>query len=451
MINLLEASDLDSILSRLTSLEVSNLDLLNRIVALEGEVAPPPPPPPTTGVFEVGEGKQYLTLASVPWESLKPGDEVKLYYKNTPYKEKLLLSQSGTEALPIKFTGILGPNNEKPIIDGTNATTRANQPYVSISHQDRSVVQVSYRQGQSYGTKPKNIVISNIEFSGGYRENDTSPRTYVAADGSTRSYSFNATGLWIERGENITVQDCVFTNNGNGFFVSSGDEEALVSRNIKFLNCHSYDNGNVGRDREHNAYCAALGMIYENCTIGNLRAGAIGSGLKDRSAGTIIKGCNLQGGAIFLDLVDAEDSVHLVALDPLYRDTLVENCIFTNIHPDGATIVHYGGDTGVFSNYRKGKLTFRNNNLSIKADQAQRWRTILFRVDTNDESVDMENCNIVVTPSIVGQPKTNLCLMQANGILNILSGNFVTTGWAPFRDGVTITGTVNNASSITNT
>ncbi len=61
----------------------------------------------------------------MPWESLTAGDTVLIYYRATPYKEKCVICRVGTPAAPITVRGVLGPNGERPVIDGNGATTRA--------------------------------------------------------------------------------------------------------------------------------------------------------------------------------------------------------------------------------------------------------------------------------------------------------------------------------------
>src|SRR5512133_3893199 len=51
--------------------------------------------------YEVGPGKAYQNLNDVPWETLGPGDSVRVHWRSTPYKEKVLISSQGTATDPI--------------------------------------------------------------------------------------------------------------------------------------------------------------------------------------------------------------------------------------------------------------------------------------------------------------------------------------------------------------
>lgn len=82
--------------------------------------------PAFAAVYEVREGTALDTIAEVPWATLMPGDTVLIHWRSTPYKEKWVICRQGTEAQPITIRGVLGPNGERPVIDGNGATTPTN-------------------------------------------------------------------------------------------------------------------------------------------------------------------------------------------------------------------------------------------------------------------------------------------------------------------------------------
>ena len=88
----------------------------------------------------------------------------------------------------------------------------------------------------------------------------------------------------------------------------------------------------------------------------------------------------------------------------MYGNVLIEPAAAGN-----RQIVHYGGDNGTTSKYRKGTLFFYQNTLvSTRTD-----RTTLFRLSTNDEHADARN-NIFYPSAHTG---SNLSLLDATGIL----------------------------------
>ncbi len=159
----------------------------------------------------------------------------------------------------------------------------------------------------------------------------------------------------------------------------------------------------------------------------------MGNNLKDRSAGTIVRYNWIEGGNRQLDLVDGEDT-GIIRNDPRYRETHVYGN--TLVEPDAAgnrQIVHYGGDSGTTTSYRKGTLYFYNNTVvSNRTD-----RTTLFRLSTNEERCDARN-NIFYVAIAAGN---TLSLLDSTGILDF-SHNWLKPGWVNTFG--TLAGTVNN-------
>jgi hypothetical protein len=374
-----------------------------------------------SNIYEVGPNKPYASIGAVPWESLQAGDTVLIYYRSTPYKEKWVLCRQGTASSPITVRGVAGPNGELPIIDGNGATTRA---ALSYWNQERSVIKIGGANVPA-DTLPKYITIENLEI-----RSARPPYTFTAANGTVTSYVNNASSIYVEKGENITVRNCIIHDSGNGFFVASSD--ALASRNLLVEGNYIYDNGNVGSIFEHNNYTAAIGITFQYNRFGPLRAGCSGNNLKDRSAGLVVRYNWIEGGNRQLDLVDGEDS-SLIRNDPRYRETFVYGNVL--IEPDAAgnrQIAHYGGDSGTTSSYRKGLLYFFNNTIvSTRTD-----RTTLLRLSTNEETCDFRNNIAYVTAA-----GNTLSLVDDTGVLN-LTHNYFKPGFV--NSFSAMTGTVNN-------
>jgi hypothetical protein len=371
--------------------------------------------------YEVGPGKPFTSIGAVPWESLQPGDTVLIYWRSTPYKEKFVLCRQGTQTAPITVRGVANVSGELPVLDGNGATTRS---ALSYWNQERGVIKIGGANNPP-DTLPKYITIENLDI-----RSARPPFTYTAANGSTQSYSSNASTIYVEKGENIVVRNCTLHDSGNGFFVASSDE--LASRNILVEGNYIYDNGIEGSIFEHNNYTAAIGITFQYNRFGPLRTGCLGNNLKDRSAGLVVRYNWIESGNRQLDLVDGEDS-SLIRNDARYRETFVYGNVL--IEPAGAgnrQITHYGGDSGNTASYRKGTIYFYNNTIvSTRTD-----RTTLFRLSTNQETCDFRNNIIYVTAA-----GNTVSLVDADGVLNM------THNW--FKPGFvntfgTLTGTVNN-------
>ena len=261
------------------------------------------------------------------------------------------------------------------------------------------------------------------------------PYQYTDGQNIPRTYKYLAAALFIERGEHITVRGCTITGSGNGLFVASGDSEEVLSRDILVENCSIHGNGNIGRDREHNVYTEAIGITFQYNYFGPPRPGAGGNNLKDRSAGTVIRYNWIEGGAHLLDLVEAQESFSLTGKDPRYRRTLVEGNVLLDGPADATNLVHYGGDSGIEGTYRKGILHFTNNTVVIQCDQTGsrgRWRTTLFKLETNDEVVEARNNVFFYQAATAESSPTELTLLDTagNGYFRV---NWISPGWVAFH------------------
>ncbi len=393
--------------------------------------------------FEVGPGLKLETPSDVPWESLSAGDTVRLHYRAQPYRDKILVSQSGSEASPIRICGIAGPNGERPVLDGHDAVTRKSLAYAYEPQQDRGVFIVSLDATDRYGFKPSHLVIEGLEIRNAHPDHG-----YTGAAGDKRSFLPLAAGIFIERGEDIVVRDCSIHDNGNGFFVASGDDEARLSRRILFEGNEVYGNGTVGKgfDRHHNIYGEAVGMIYQFNHIGPLREGAGGSALKDRSAGTIVRYNWIEGGARQLDLVEAEDGWAMMKDLPEYANAFVYGNVLVS-HDDGSNVVHFGGDNGLEDKYRLGTLYFYGNTVLAISDQTKLWRTSVFQVATNRQTVDVRNNVFFATSKTLGAAATTLTLMNQSGHA-VVGKNVAGPAIGGFAEGIEVKGKIDGLDGI---
>jgi hypothetical protein len=357
--------------------------------------------------YEVKPGTAMDTIAEVPWATLQPGDTVLIYWKATPYKEKWVICRQGTAALPITVSGVLGPNGERPVIDGNGATTPTNLNYWN---ENRGTIKIGGANVPS-DTMPKYITIENLEVRGAF-----AGYSFTRANGQSQAFAQNAAPIYVEKAENLTIRNCVITDGGNGLFIGSSDTEP--SRNILVEGNYIYGNGNSGSAFEHNNYTAAIGITFQYNRFGPLRVGANGNGLKDRSAGLVVRYNWIEGGNRNLDLVDGEDSV-LIRNDPNYHKTFVYGNVL--IKPDGGNnqTTHYGGDSGTTADYRKGTLYFYNNTIV----STRTGNTVIFRLSTIDEECDARN-NIFYTTNA----GTSLAMLAESGTLT-LTNNWAKTGW----------------------
>ena len=428
-----------STLFRLSSVAAIRLGLLFALLLPASTVS--------AAIYNVGPGQTYTRLGAVPWSTLLPGDEVRVHWKSEPYREKILITCKGTASQRIRILGLPGPNGERPVIDGQNATTDRQFEFLDRSAEDSGVVTFWRRRDQHYEFKSGYIDFEGFEVRNGYRGSDTAPNTYTAFDGTTRSYEWGANGIYVLQGEHINFRNNAIHSNGNGLFIQGRDNNDFL---VEFNRI--YNNSAVARDRQHNVYTECRGIVFQYNFFGRTRAGSEGGNLKDRSAGTVIRYNWIEGGARHIDLVEAQESWETTTADPRYRESWVYGNIILNEPGDAGRLVHYGHDSSELTS-RRGTLYFYNNTVIVRRSESEAWMVRIFDVSTNDERVDARNNIFYAMPATAGAVPTQLCWMQTYGRLD-LGLNYVSPNWRDYtyddRQWGTITGSANLVTSATN-
>jgi hypothetical protein len=369
--------------------------------------------------YAVGTGQSYATPSDVPWESLAPGDSVLIHARPAPYTDKWVICRVGSEAAPIVVHGVPDPaTGALPVIEGANAVTRAALNFWS---EQRGVIKIGGANVPA-DTQPAWIVIENLEVRGARDAN-----SFTGRSGLT-SYGTNASAIYVEKGDHVTIRNCHLHDCGNGFFCAYLTSDLLVE------GCWIEGNGNVGSIYEHNNYTEARGATFQFNRFGPLLAGAGGNNLKDRSAGTVIRYNWIEGGNRQLDLVES-DYAELVS-DPRYHQTFVYGNVLLETGDDGnSQVAHYGGDGGSMANYRKGTLYFFANTVVSR----RTGNTTLLRLSTAAEAADVRDNVVYVTAA-----GNKLALLDQVGTL-VATKNWLKTGWVASHSG----GSVIDAGQVT--
>jgi hypothetical protein len=355
--------------------------------------AAPPPTGPCVAMegrktFDVGDDKEYKTLAAVPWSRMGWGDAVRIFWRPAPYKEKISITGSGNAKSPLRICGIAGPKGERPIIDGDGATTGKTAQFYHPVHERRGIVTVTTPRTEEREKKPHHVIIEGLEI-----RNAGQPFNFTDSKGAPQEYFDNGACLYIERGEDITLRNNEVHHCANGVFVQSGGGEDVVSRRILVEANYLHDNGSTGsrKDRHHNAYTEALGIVYQFNRFGPIREGSEGIQLKDRSTGSIVRYNWFEGGKRVLDLVEPEESEPLAKKEAAFNRTYVYGNVIVLGKDAASRVVHYGGDNG---DTRKGTLYFYDNTVAISTSSKQQWNISLINLETAAETADVRN-NII--------------------------------------------------------
>jgi hypothetical protein len=329
--------------------------------------------------YHVGPGRTYTAIGAVPWYKLAPGDNVFIHYKPTPYYEKFLISTRGTPAKWIRIIGIPGPDGELPVVSGRNATTSSNMHYHwpaaagNSAIQHLGVVQIAAGAGEK-APLPGYIEIANLRVQDGSRSNQ-----FTAEDGSRASFDEFAACIYARSVQHLIVRDNVLTGCGQGFYNWTGSGNAWwdgLQVDTVVRGNYFYDNGNPGSYREHQSYTESDGVTYEYNRFGPMRAGAMGSQLKDRSAGTVIRYNYIERSPSgwMMDLVEPENGYAALGSKPTYKQTFVYGNVLIGTGPSAVApnMVHWNEDHQAGRGravQADSRLFFYHNTILVVADR----------------------------------------------------------------------------------
>jgi hypothetical protein len=375
--------------------------------------------------FNVGPGQKYTELTEVPWLSLQAGDVVNVFHRATPYRTKIGLRAQGTVKEPVVINGVTDATCNRPEINAQNAVTADDAVqgrFFNKQHSEHLGAIFIYRgPADPWTHMPRNIVIQNLRITGAYKGN-----RYTAQDGSTGTYGLGAAGIYAVRVEGLTVQNNEISGNGNGVFVNSRDDDDFSSY-ITIRRNRLHDNGNAGSYTEHNLYIQAVRPLYEGNYIGQLRPGALGSSMKDRSSASVIRFNHIVAAARAIDLVEIEGGVAAVKNDALYDHAWVYGNLIVSDHDRPAVssslLIHWGGDNDP-RYFRKGTLYFYNNTVVTRASQAQAYYLCIFDMPTPTQRVEA-SANVFVHS---GTGRLNLG--YKSGAIVLRDTNWLSRGWA---------------------
>lgn len=383
--------------------------------------------------YPVGPGQTYESLGAVPFENLQAGDTVRIHARPQPYKEKLMIAGMGTAEQPIRVCGVPGPNGELPVIDGEGAVTRPQLVFPFDGHQRRGVIVVGHPNNWPWEQQPSHIVIEGLEVTGGSPE-----LSFVDRQGNTQSYLSSVAGIFVQRAEDVTIRGCKVHGNNNGMFIGTAGGVELTKR-VLIEGNHVYGNGGLHDYYEHNIYNEVAGVIYQFNHFGPPRSGPqgiLGSNIKERSSGVIIRYNWIEDGGHLIDLVDTQEAIGDSLGNPEFNESFLYGNVLVRNGASEGSMVHYGGDSGNYQYYRKGTLHFFHNTVVVRNENAVDYNVpALFELSTNEERLESRN-NIYyasVTPTVL-RPVVFLGVRDGviSGVANF-SHDWVSTGWTPYN------------------
>ncbi|MBL9026757.1 MAG: right-handed parallel beta-helix repeat-containing protein [Myxococcales bacterium] len=378
--------------------------------------------------YPVGPGQKYESVGDVPWEKLAAGDTVRIHHRPAPYREKIMVSGVGRADAPIRVCGVAGPNGELPIIDGEGATTRPSMDFPYDGHQVRGLVIVGKKHSSPYREQPEHIVVEGLEI-----RNAGPPHSFTDREGKKTPWAENAAGIFVQRASHLTIRACIIHDNMNGLFVGTSGAEELTT-DVTIEGNYVYANASTENYYQHNAYNESSGIVYQFNRFGPPKSGpqgVLGANIKERSAGVVIRYNWIEDGAHLIDLVDSQEARDPNVADKAFHESFVYGNVLVRGAKASGSMVHYGGDSGVFETYRKGTLRFFHNTVVVlNASHADYETTQLFELSTNDENLVATN-NVFFTEA-KGVYKREVTLLGARDgvVLGVadLAGNWFSEG-----------------------
>lgn len=382
--------------------------------------------------YNVGPGKEFAEVTDVPWLALEAGDVVNIFYRAEPYRTKLGVRAQGTAQQPVVINGVTNDQCERPTLTGENAvpsSDAAKAKYFSEKYSEFLGTIILHRgPADPWGYKPKHIQIKNLKITGSAKGTP-----YTSQSGGKFTFQQGAAGVYAVVVEDLLVENCEITGNGNGVFVNTkNNSEQDTSRRVTLRRNILHLNGTPGSYYEHNAYIQAAGALYEGNYIGQLIPGAAGSSLKDRSSGTIVRFNQIDAAARALDLVEVEEGKDTVFREPDYHTAWVYgNLIISDFSsPDRVSselLIHWGGDnTPEF--FRRGTLYFYYNTVVTQGARREHWRINVFDMPSADQRVEARG-NVFFHSG-----DTNLQLLVSSGSLTFTGTNWISEGWQKSRE-----------------
>ena len=408
----------------------------------------------TAKVYSIGPGTAYPSIASLDWTKLGPGDVVEIFPNKDasgnliPYRENFLISVRGTASNPIRIVGMPDlATGAMPVFNGQGATTAPQFQSHSTQLGGDDILIGTRIHNNQWGWNPGYLQISGLELTGAYRGN-TGGLTYTDSQGVVQAYDYGAAGIYLEKADHVTINDCNVHGNGFGIFGAAQDDSRELS-DIVIDTDFVHGDGNPGRDREHEIYMEGINITYENSRIGPTRGG--GSAIKDRSVGATVINNWIVGGGHLLDLVESQNQQARALTMPAYHDTYVSGNVFYDPTIGGSVSpIHYGGDQGLTAFDRMGVLHFQDNTILTRRDLTVSWRTTLFSTTTPGDTVDARDDVLYTIPDTSGSQPAEQDFLPSDGV-GYFSGNWASQGWQVSRAGMPFTGVATGASGTNST
>lgn len=417
------------------------------------------PPPVDTGprcdaqplvgagqTYNVGPGQAYTELHQLPWNAMAAGDVVNVFHRPQPYAARIGLRVQATADRPFYLHGVADPTTcERPVLTGEGARPSDDQQANRFGAPLEGLGLVAITRGPTDVEETHRaswIVIENLRF-----QNVGADYRYRRYDGSLQAYNAFSAAIYAVRVAHLTVRNCEFVRTAIGVFTNSRGQHALDhSADVRLIRNRFEANGHVGSDTIHSTYVQARRALYEGNDMPQLRPGARGSTLKDRSSATVVRFNRIVANARALDLVETEEEyVAAVQRDPLYAHAWVYGNLIVNDfdQPNGASVnmVHFGYDNTA-ERARTGTLHYYGNTLVLAGPQSKAWYAQVFQLSRTSPAPEVRAWNNL----FANLGTVEFRFLGESGRLELVGANTAPPGWVAVYPGNP--GTVSTAGGV---
>jgi hypothetical protein len=281
----------------------------------------------TGAVYDVGAGKTYPTLQSVPdagtWT---PGTIMRVWNTDTTganpsvYHEYFQIHNSGTATQPIVLCGVPDSAGNLPIIDGANATGQSRVSVYAAGYGVVSLWEGGYGTSNPYGYwQSGSAGPSYVTVSGLHLRNAGPTFTYaVPGSGSTANWIAGAACISVRSGSYIDLGGNDMDTCSNGLFTSENTNSAFapITQLVTAVGNHIHGSGVAGSYLEHQVYFQSFYGLFEGNRVDQYLSTAQGSDVKWRGVEGIFRYNYIANGAQRnFDLVDNQDATPYVSFE----------------------------------------------------------------------------------------------------------------------------------------
>ena len=264
--------------------------------------------------YEVGPAKAFHDLNAVPWNSLKGGDTVRIHNEDvtgsepTTYHQHVAIGGSGSATEPLRICGVPDARGNKPIVDGSNATTRPDADWAGGNSLEPLGVWSLYDRVHKFDAEPdsnQNIVIEGLHI-----RNAKANFNYLK-QGTNAPLPYNraAACIRVQTGRGVLVRGNEMDTCGQAVFVNSQTPEGGIVYDLTIEGNYIHDWGAPGSDREHAMYLQAIGLAVQFNYIGSTPTNMPGNLIKTRSVLNFLRWNYLSqtaGAARAFDMVEPQ-------------------------------------------------------------------------------------------------------------------------------------------------